>query len=324
MLRVGIVGAGQVAARHAAAYAEHVDAQIVAIADTDLARANALASPHAARAHSSYEEMIATEQLDAISVCVPHNLHLPVTRVAAPAGLHMLMEKPIANTVEEATEMLSLTSAGGVRMMICFVHRFRNEVQAARQLITSGEIGAPAAALDKFCSLGGPHPPGWVWSKAQAGGGVLMYGGIHAVDRLLWLLDAEVSSVTAATHQYTEFATEVEDGMTAILTMTNGMTATMFENSPPYGRPGGWETEIFGPEGAVRIHTGQWCELTARTRQLTVTTKDDRQFHRMIAEFVTAIHEDRESSVPGSVGLETLRVASAIYESAETGTTIRL
>jgi predicted dehydrogenase len=268
--------------------------------------------------------MLVAEKLNAISVCVPHNLHLPVTRVAASAGVHMLMEKPIANTVDEATEMLSLTDAASLKMMICFVHRFRNEVQAARQLITSGEIGAPAAALDKFCSLGGSHPPGWIWNKAQAGGGVLMYGGIHAVDRLLWLLDSEVSTVTGATHHYTEFATEVEDGMTAILTMTNGMTATMFENSPPYGRPGGWETEIFGPEGAVRIHTGQWCELTARTRQLTVSSQDDRQFNRMIAEFIAAIQEEREPSVPGSVGLKTLRVARAIYESAETGTTVRL
>ena len=268
--------------------------------------------------------MLENEHLDAISVCVPHHLHLPVARAAASAGVHILMEKPIANTIDEATEMLSLTEAAGVRMMICFVHRFRNEVQAARQLIATGEIGPPASALDKFCSLGGPHPPGWVWSKAHAGGGVLMYGGIHAVDRLLWLLEAEVISVTAATHHYTEFSTEVEDGMTAILTMTNGMTATLFENSPPYGRPGGWETEIFGPEGAVRIRTGQECELTARTRELTVTTKDNRQFHRMIAEFIAAIREGRESSVPGSVGLKTLAVARAIYESAESAKTIRL
>ena len=324
MLKVGIVGAGVVAARHAAAYAEHPGAVVSAVADTNLTRAEALASPHGAQAYTSYKEMLSGEKLDAISVCVPHNLHLPVTQAAVPAGVHMLMEKPIANTVEEATEMLSLTEAASLQMMICFVHRFRNEVQAARQLITSGEIGTPAAALDKFCSLGGPHPPAWVWSREQSGGGVLMYGGIHAVDRLLWLMDAEVSTVTAATHRYTEFATEVEDGMTAILTMTNGMTATMFENSPPYGRPGGWETEIFGPEGAVRVHTGQWCELTARTRQLTVMTKDDRQFHRMIAEFIAAIQDGRESSVPGSVGLKTLAVARAIYASAETGTTSRL
>lgn len=146
-----------------------------------------------------------------------------------------------------------------------------------------------------------------------------MYGGIHAIDRVLWLLGAEPVSVIARTHHTTEFAGEVEDGVVAMLTMSTGATVALFENSPPFGRVGGWETELFGAQGALRIRTGEYCELTARDRKMTVHSHDDRNFHRMVAEFIASIQEDREPSVTGQDGRLALRVAMAVYRSAALG-----
>jgi predicted dehydrogenase len=318
-LRVAVVGAGQVAARHVEAFADHPDAVVVAVADPLLERAEALASRAGGRAYADYEAMLEAEDVDAVCVCVPHDLHLDVARAAVAAGAHLLMEKPIATTLEDAHEMLRLVDDAGLTMMIGFVHRFRNEVLEAKRLVQEGVLGTPATALDKFCSLGGPHPPGWVWEKERAGGGVLMYGGIHAVDRILWLLDTTAETVYARAHAYTRWGGDVEDGLVAVLSLANGVTASLFENSPPYGRPGGWETELFGSEGALRIRTGEWCELTSLRRSLTVQARDERHFHREIEEFVAAIREQREPSVPASTGRTTLQVAIAIYESARTG-----
>lgn len=314
MLRIGIIGAGQAAALHAAAYAANPDARIVAVVDPDSQRADALASPHGATAYESYEEMFNDRVADAVSVCVPHHLHLPVANIAAEHGVHMLMEKPIANTLEEADQMIEAVQRSGVTMMIGFVHRFRTEVLEAKRLIDEGVLGHPATVLDKFCAPGGAHPPGWVWRKAYAGGGVLMYGGIHAVDRLLWLLDSQVVAVDARAHNYVGYG-DVEDGLVAIVEFANGVSGVLFENSPPYGRPGGWSTEIFGPHGAIRIKTGDWLELSGTTSYV-LHTHDDLRFRRTIDEFISAVTEARQPSIPASAGRAALEVVLAIYQSA--------
>jgi predicted dehydrogenase len=318
-LRVAVVGAGQVAARHVDAFAAHADTSVVAVADPLLDRAEALASRTDGRAYADFEAMLDVEDVDAVCVCVPHDLHLDVARAAVAADAHLLMEKPIATTLDDADQMIALVGGAGLTMMIGFVHRFRQEVLEAKRLVDEGALGTPATALDKFCSLGGAHPPGWVWDRARAGGGVLMYGGIHAVDRILWLLDTTAETVYARAHAYTDRGGDVEDGLVAVLSLANGVTATLFENSPPYGRPGGWETELFGSDGAVRVRTGEWCELTSLERSVTVQSRDELHFHREVEEFVAAIREQREPSVPASTGRTTLQVACAIYESARTG-----
>lgn len=323
MLRVAIIGAGQVAARHAAAYAAHPDAVVVAIADTNAERAAELARTHGARSFGSWDELLVAGGVDAASVCVPHDLHLPVTLAAAERGVHLLMEKPIANTLEEADEMIAAVERAGVTMMIGFVHRFRTEVLAAKQLLAEGRLGGVATAIDKFCSLGGPHPPSWVWQRAQAGGGVLMYGGIHAVDRLLWLLQTHVTAVHARCHNYAGYG-DVEDGLVAMLELANGATAVLFENSPPYGRPGGWSTELFGPDGALRIQTGEYAELTSSSGSFTLRSQDELHFEREIAEFVAAVEEGREPSVSAAAGRDALAVALAVYRSAALGAPVEL
>ncbi len=323
MLRVAIIGAGQVAARHAAAYATHPGAAVVAVADTNIERAAELARAHDALSFGSWDELLAAGGVDAASVCVPHDLHLPVTVAAAERGIHLLMEKPIANTLEEADEMIEAVERAGVTMMIGFVHRFRTEVLAAKQLITEGRLGGVATAIDKFCSLGGPHPPRWVWQKAQAGGGVLMYGGIHAVDRLLWLLETEVLAVHARCHNYAGYG-DVEDGLVAMLELANGATVVLFENSPPYGRPGGWSTALFGPDGALRVRTGEYAELTSGRGSFTLWSQDELHFEREIAEFIAAIEEEREPSVSAAAGRAALEVALAAYRSAALGAPVEL
>jgi predicted dehydrogenase len=325
VIRVGLIGAGQVAEPHAAAYEKHPRAQLKAVADPMLDRARRLAHEYDLKVFASYEDLLGSGLVDAVSVCVPHNLHLPVALAAASGGVHMLMEKPIANTLAEADEMITAVEEAGVTMMIGFVHRFRTEVLAARQLLDEGVTGRVATVLDRFCAPGGTHPPAWTWSKERAGGGVLMYGGIHAIDRLLWLLDTSATRVFARQHIYTGFGEgEVEDGLVAMLELANGATATLFENSPPYGRPGGWATEIFGPRGALRIQTGESLEVTTTSRRFTLHAHDTGHFDREIADFVDALIASRETSVPASVGRETLAVALAIYESAATTEPVEL
>jgi predicted dehydrogenase len=315
VLRVGLIGAGRVAERHAEAYAAQPGATVVALAEPDRAHGEVFASRLGAAWHPSAEALLAADVVDAVSVCAPHDVHREIAVTAAEHGVHVLLEKPIATTLEDADAILSAADRAGTTLMVGFVHRFRTEAAEAKRLVAAGAIGEPATALDRFCSLGGPHPPPWVWSRDHAGGGVLMYGGIHGVDRLLWLLEDEVDSVAARTHAYGGYG-DVEDGLVAMLGFRRGATAALFENSPPYGRPGGWATELFGAEGAIRIQTGVWVELTTRSGTVTVAAEDEGHFEREIAEFVSAIAEARAPSVTGRDGRDALAVALAVYEAA--------
>src|SRR5207249_5351648 len=119
-------------------------------------------------------------------------------------------------------------------------------------------------------------------------------------------------------HNYAGYG-DVEDGLLALLEFERGISAALFENSPPYGRPGGWATEIFGELGAVRIQTGESTELTTAGRSFTLRSEDNLHFEREIDEFVAAVLGGREPSVPPAAGRDSLAVALAIYDSAVAG-----
>lgn len=320
---VAIVGAGQVAARHAAAYAAHPSARCVAVVEPIRERGEALAEAHGARWFRSIGELLEADLVDALSICTPHDLHLEPALAAFERRLHVLLEKPIATTLEDADAIVAAAERAGTTLMLGFVHRFRSEVLEAKRLIVAGAIGVPATALDRFCSLGGSHPPRWVWDSARAGGGVLMYGGIHAIDRLRWLLDQEVVTVDARTRRTYGFG-DVEDGLAALLEFSGGVLATLFENSPPYGRPGGWATELLGSEGAIRIKTGEWIEHTTASGVNKYGAFDDRHFDREIEEFVSSVAERRAPSVGAVDGRASLLVALAAYRSAASGTPVEV
>lgn len=303
---------------------------MVGIADVVEARAATLAQQFGATSFTDWRQML-DNGLDILVVSLPHNLHVAPAEAAAAEGVHVMMEKPIATTMADGEQIVAACQANGVKLTISFVHRFRDELQAARRWIKEGQIGQPQVACEVMNSQGGSHLPAWVTQKAAAGGGVLMYGAVHGVDRLRWLLGSEVTTVTAQTRRYTPNA-EVEDSVLALLTFANGATATLTANAPPYwAHPGHWETQINGSAGMVRVRTRHWAELSnnkVETRLETQTAAgrlgEHYNFVRQADEFVAAIREDRKPWITGQDGLRALEICLAIYRSADTGQTVGL
>jgi predicted dehydrogenase len=318
-LTVAIVGAGQVAQKHTQAFALlSPDVRIVGIADIDEQRAAELAETCGARAFTDYRALLELAP-DIAVICLPHHLHREAGLAAAAVGSHILMEKPLAHTLEDAHAILDSCRQHGVLLTVGFVHRYRTEFQQAHQLIASGQIGTPAVAIDNFCSQGGLHVPGWVWQKRQAGGGVLMYGGIHSIDRLCWLLDSEVEEVFARAVTYSQDV-DVEDGLLATLIFANGCLATLFENSPGYlVTPRAWDTEIYGSQARIRIRTREYLEFSSDIQAYRLNVARDDNFAAQAQEFIAAVREQREPWITGEDGLRALEVAMAIYRSAELG-----
>ncbi len=329
-LRVGIAGAGQAGDHHAVGFAATEGAEVIAIADLNEAVARSVAEPCGAEVVSDWRALLDFD-LDILVVALPHNLHLEPAQAAAERGVHVLMEKPLATTLEDGQRIVEACRQADVKLTISFVHRFREELQLARQWLDQGEIGTPQVARETMGGQRGAQQPRWIEERLASGGGVLMYGAVHGIDRLRWLLGSDVASVTAHTRRFTPGG-EVEESVVALLTFASGAVATINSNSPHYrAQPRFWETELYGSKGLLRLRTRQWAEVSNDSRVERIDTHPLSEelgphynFGRQAAAFVAAIREDREPDVTAADGLRSLEVALAIYRSTEIGETVTL
>jgi predicted dehydrogenase len=291
-------------------------AQLVAVADLDEARAKGAAAESQASYTTDYRKLLEME-LDAIINCLPHYLHHESTLLAAARKLHVLLEKPMCVTLDEAKEIITACEENGVKLMIGYVHRFRQELLDAKELIDTGQLGQVLVAANGFCVRGGPHVPAWVWEKDKAGGGVLMYGGIHAVDWLRWFLGSEVRSVYGQVRTYSADM-DVEDGLVACLEFQNGAVASLVHNSPRYSSVTGWRTELYGSKGMLIVTLGESLEFSDDAMRFKRSYDRYDHFERQMREFVTAIEQDREPWINARDGLLSLATVRAVYKSFET------
>lgn len=141
-LRIGIIGTGKIAKHHAAAYKYSGKAELYAASDIDQATLNAYCDEHSiSRRYTDYGKMLSLDELDAVSVCVPPYLHAPITIDALRAGKHVLCEKPMCCTVEEAEQMVAAAKEANCLLQIYYRYRFGNAHRKAKELIQAGELG---------------------------------------------------------------------------------------------------------------------------------------------------------------------------------------
>jgi UDP-N-acetyl-2-amino-2-deoxyglucuronate dehydrogenase len=328
-LRVGIIGAGQVGERHAVGFAAVEGATIAGIADIVEERATALTRRFGGVPLVDWRRLMDLD-LDILVVGLPHNMHVQPAEAAAECGVHLLMEKPIATTLEDGQRIVEVCQEAGAKLTLSFVHRFRDEAQAAWKWLAEGHVGVPQVVRSVMNAPRKPDLPAWVAQKEAAGGGVMMYTAIHAVDRLRWLVGSEITTVTGRIRRW-DPQSEVEDGAVALLTFANGAVATSAANAPAYwAQPAVWETEIFGTEGMLRV-TREAVEVSSNRLQTRLETQTSSSrlgqhynFIRQAEAFVKAIEEDRQPAITGEDGLRSLEVVLALYRSAETGETVHL
>ena len=321
-LNVAILGAGQAGSRHITGFAGIENVRITAVADanSDLARREADRC-RATHFQDWQDALEASPAPDAVVVALPHHLHAEAACMAAGRGLHVLMEKPMGSTLAEGQRIEETCDAAGVVLMVCFVHRFRDEAIMAKAWIEAGHIGEPVNCLETIASPRGSHLGVWVNSLALSGGGALLYTGVHAVDRLLWLVDSPVDNVHAATRTLTT-ASQVEEAVAALLTFDNGAMATFSVTGPTYSAGGTeWRSEIYGTEGVIRIRARQSVEIAGRNLAQRIdvanTTAEEGEhynFKRQAEAFVRAVRNQGVSPIPGQYGLRVLELCQKIYD----------
>jgi predicted dehydrogenase len=333
-LRVAIAGGGFIGIDHAIAYAAQPDAEIVAFVGRDPERTAIIADRFGARAYTDLAELLGREHPDALSVCTPTALHRPFVEAAAAAGVHVLLEKPMATSIADCDAIDRACQEAGVTLMLGFTHRFHAELLTAKRLIDEGRLGTPMLAQDSF-TFGEYGPwPAWYYDRALSGGGELMHDAVHLVDRLAWLIGSPVVEVYGRTTTYARGIDGVEDGGVAVLSFAGGAIASVFVNESTYPlrrddervpMPGRLELEIHGSRGTIRYRTWHEMVVDIAGEGTTVIDGTDRgEMGREIREFLDAIIERRPPSVGAAEGRRGIAVVAAIYESERRGRPVRV
>ncbi|UVJ38903.1 Gfo/Idh/MocA family protein [Arthrobacter sp. CJ23] len=322
MIRLGIIGAGAVAHFHALSAGRINGVELGAVCDLREEAAREVARLCGAEVYTDYLEMYRSAGLDAVIINTPHALHLEMVLAAADHGLHVLVEKPMATTVEDCDDMVRACGKAGVALAIGQIQHFLPEKIAAEKVLAGGELGRVLMIRDYRSTDYRPGTrPDWFFSKRMAGGGALMNIGGHCLDRTVWFGGAEVESVSAGT--LSRFGAPVETDGALSLTLRNGVHVTISVVSDPPARVD--EVLIVCENGSISTSPagGTLVRSNGVSRTVWEPRPEDIQegFFLQLQDFITML----DGGVP-KVSVEHARhivqVILAAYDAAESGTAV--
>jgi UDP-N-acetylglucosamine 3-dehydrogenase len=322
------------ASRYAAAIAASPLADLVGIAglgvNADLAEEEAerYGVPH----YADFRDLLARDDLAGVYVGTEPARHLEVVTEAAARGKHVLCDKPIALTLEEADEIIRLAQEASVKLMVPFNPRFQLPLMKVKEALESGEAGELVSIFAiKYGKLPtkipGPADYGWLIDPKQAGGGGFLDIGIHAVDALRWLAGSEARRVYADVSTAIYEGLPVDDIGTMTVEFENGVVGAL---SAGWANPDSYPTwldvrfEILATQGAFLIESpyhDYWCYGPDRAERQYWWRRD---VDGLVDEFVKAVLEDREPAISGEDARAALAIALAAYESSTSGRVIAL
>jgi predicted dehydrogenase len=335
-LRIGLVGCGDIAAHNAAAVNAAPNARLVACYDPVHELAAELAERYEMDAVPTAEALLERRDVDAVFLSVPHHLHSPLVAEAARAGKHVIVEKPPANNLASAVEMVAAAKRHGVVLSICFPHRYGANAIEAHRLIRAGAVGEVAGTRINFVSdkpasywlggFSGRTVSSWRGSRADAGGGVLIMNVSHLIDLLRHLTGAEAETCTAFT-RVIDGPAEVEDAISLSVMYANGAIGTVFASSALRGhRAGSIDLDVWGADGflavepRLHVYTLRAVDGVRPVRwQATerVPSVDIRAVY--VSRVATAIARGEEPDVSPADALAVQALIEAAYRSGELG-----
>ncbi|MCS7477698.1 Gfo/Idh/MocA family protein [Umezawaea endophytica] len=317
--RIGLLGAGAVGALHVTAAAGADSYEIAAICDVRREAAEVLAGPGVA-VHTDHRRMIAEAGLDAVIVTTPHALHAQQVVDAARAGLHVLVEKPMATTVEDCSRMIEACEEAGTLLAVAHVIHFDPVAREARRLIASGEFGAPLLiAHRRSAHYDRDSRPAWFFDAVLAGGGIVLNVGTHGLDRIQWFGGGEIQRVSSVVRG--REGMDVETDSLALVELANGVAASVVLTSR--GVPYVDETDVVMPEVTLRVSAADGLLLLRDGAVTTLVPASPEHlrsaFRTQLDGFVAVATGRAGEHVGGAYGRSVVSAALAVYEAADRG-----
>ncbi|HUI42972.1 MAG TPA: Gfo/Idh/MocA family oxidoreductase [Terriglobia bacterium] len=335
-VRVGIIGSAFVSNIHAEALQDVCEAEVVAVCSPSKGHAEEFARRwQIPNFYTDYRRLLDRKDVDAVVIGIPNDLHREVVVAAADAGKHVVLDKPMAHTLDDADDMLKACRKRKVMLgyaeTICFTPKYVR----ARKLVEEGAVG-DLYMIKQGEKHSGPHSD-WFYDVERSGGGAIMDMGCHGIEWARWMYGKrKVRSVTAHCQRvlHTE-RTRGEDNSVVILEFEGGALAVIEDS---WAKPGGMDDriELYGTEGVIycdllrgssmetysNMGYGYAVEKAGETRGWTFTVFEETQlygFPHEMRHFLRAIQTGQAPSESGEDGRTTLEIIYAAYESAATG-----
>lgn len=315
----GIIGYGYTGQQHARGLRSISGTHLAAIAENDASRTAGVS----AKAYLDYRDMLCDSSIQAVTICLPHFLHEQVTADALNAGKHVLVEKPLAISVEAGERLCRLAERVSRVLMVEMTHRFMPPLVEARQIVQAGRLGkilAVTETLFENVGLFGSLPT-WMFSKEKAGGGVGLTSGIHLFDHVAWIMGRSLS-LKGAQFGYSQALGNIEDTAAFFLSSDDGT---------PVHLTLGWRSEGKNLEGSLCCHgtqgtlqvdcwggwkleTGNGCQQRSCFDEGTsIAERALVGMTSALKEFVAAIRESRGPNPSPDESLVSQRIIEQAY-----------
>lgn len=327
-LCVAVIGVGIMGQLHATAFQHLPNARLTAVMDVDGDRATEIGRRLRVPAFTNLDDLLARVELDAVCVCTPDWLHREPVLAAIERGLHILVEKPLAITLDDADAMIAAAEAAGLTLMVGHILRFDPRYAQAQATVAAGTIGRLTHLYGRRHNL--------IESglRFQGQTSVVNFLGVHDLDIMLWCADCPVEEVYAAGGKGALADLGVEDGMFAVMRFQSGAVGCLDVHwaMPQGAMPLDACLKLVGTAGQVYVD-GSWraveVDTAAGARYLDPVYAPAPVWTRgalltQDAHFVDCVRNRQRPLIDGRAARRTVALAQAIHRSLETGTPIRL
>jgi UDP-N-acetylglucosamine 3-dehydrogenase len=341
-VKYGVIGCGAIAQRrHIPECVNNPESKLVALADPVKERVDELAGKYGVKAYTDYKEMLKDPGIDAVVVAGPNSLHARQSIDALNGGKHVLCEKPMATTREDAKAMIDAAKKNGKFLMIGLNQRLMPPHVKARKILQSGALGKPLSFRTAFQH---PGPEGWsvdagkswFFKKGEAFMGVTGDLGVHKADLLRWLLGQEFAEVcgilsTLDKRDPNGKLIDLDDNAYLTLKTTGGIIGSMILSWTNYGAEENY-TVIFCQNGVLSIGTdptwGVIVDYRNGERELhkvgEMSTNTKQVASGIIDSFTQAIANNKPPEIDGMEGYKSLDIILTAMEAAKSGKTMRI
>lgn len=331
MTRTALVGCGDVAAVHVEAIKElgrALGIKLVAVADTNVDALQAMSARTGANAYPDLSTMLEEEDIDVLHITTPHDYHVDLAIQALEAGVHVVLEKPLANEIESARRLLDYLTEhpDAPKIGVCFQNRYNQSSLELRRILDSGALGTVNGV---YASVVWTRTPGYYTSKpwrgqqVRAGGGLLMNQAIHTLDLLQWLLGPVTASTgMVSTDKYADVV-DVEDTAHAYLRHNTGVH-TSFYGTLTNARHRHVEIEIDAAKALVELrdgltvtwHDGSVDRYAERTQESEGRSYWGVSHELLIRDFYERLADPDPFWISPAEAMASLEIAKAIYDSS--------
>ena len=319
-LGIGVIGLGAIGGKHVSVLKNLREANIVGVSDLNQELVNKTIAGTTIQGYTDYRQLLARPDLDAVIIATPDHLHKDITIEAAQAGKHILVEKPIATTVEDGEAMIEAAKKANVKLMVGFTLRFVPHYVQAREIVQSGKLGKIVSVYSRRMNV--------ITQADRLGGriGVLHFLGIHDFDLLHWLLGVEPGQVYTAESTSVEKRHPQENETFNTFKFKDGtLVCAHIGWNLTTAHPGGrdFKLTVIGDKGSLDIDlASQGLMMYSESGSKFPSTAPGLDVEDKA--FIDCVLDDKPVPSTGEDGITALKMVLAAIESIEKDTPVKI